>query len=143
MTSFFKGIFSFPIPDKKENFLKGVFYKTLLNGRELKVNYSSLFGYEPADNILLGDQFLSGDKYFHSQDQNADSWIEVIMTKEWVIPNAIVIADSGNIYRLRNWNVTASQDGIDYDVIDSQTDFTKFLFFVELEMIQFDIEFEI
>ena len=82
--------------------------------------------YEKFDHSYIvkrGD--LINDEYWHGKEGTdplkiEGNWVEVILDKIWVIPHSYIIVDSSNLYRVMNWDFLASQDGINYDMIDSK-----------------------
>ena len=126
MDDFVDLIISFSKPKRSEDYLEGVIYWSLKNQKTVNVRYSSTYSVHPPNSIIKGNSQNDETNYFHSQDEGAKSWIEVVFTKEWIIPSSYIIKESGNIRRLRNWNIEASQDGINYDILDTQKDFETF-----------------
>ena len=121
MNSFIDRVNSYYLPRSKDSFLQGVIAESLNKGKNITVRCSSEpYPQHPASSIIQQGE-MTGDNYYHSLNSNSDSWVEVQFNEEWVIPTNIVMADSGNDYRIRNWNFEASQNGNNYDILQMQT----------------------
>ena len=120
MASFVDYVNAYYLPNRKEMYLQGIVNMSLYRQKDITVRFSTEWDFHKAINIIRQGE-MTGSNYFHSYDANADSWVEIQFNEEWVIPHTIVLADSGNKYRIRNWNFEASQNGIDYDILQSHT----------------------
>ena len=114
----------FSLPHSKPHSLEGIVYESLKRRKTIKTNASSVYKNLSSDNIIKQGQ-LTGENYYHASE-NGNSWVEINFEEEWIIPTAFVIADSGNKRRLRSWNIEGSQDGIEYEVLDSHSNYMEF-----------------
>ena len=121
MDSFVDRVNSYFLPKAKDNYLQGVVYESLSKGKSITTRCSTQpFSYHPSSSIIQQGG-MTETNYYHSNEADGRSWVEIQFNQEWVIPTTIVMADSGNIYRIRNWNFEASQNGVDYDILDVHT----------------------
>ena len=115
----FINVYSLPKTASSYNLLNGIVHESLNKNKEIKTKGTEHYlQFDPSKLILQGQNTLSGENYYHSIKDTPNSWVEIQFQEEWIIPTAFVIADSGNIRRLRSWNIEGSQNGYDYDVLD-------------------------
>ena len=115
---------TYNLPFSNSKSLEGVVYESLQREKTVKTNSTSHYQNFSSDFIIKQGE-LNGENYFHSSEDK-NTWVDIIFEEEWIIPTAYVIADSGNKRRLMSWNIEASQDGINYDILDSHFNSTIF-----------------
>ena len=128
MNNFIDKFVTYHLPEVNSLYKNGIFF-TANQGSQYGLTitagstYTRNFNYDKYYIIKQGE--LRSEQYWHSvpsQDESmiTNSWIEVQLKKMWVIPHSYIIVDSSNIYRITNWDLLCSQDGVKYDTIESK-----------------------
>ena len=124
---------TFNPPKNKNAFLSGIIDYTQRISRSIKVTATTTFTntgahitYYPR-NIINYSSFEESYGYWHSQgNAKYGEYAEIEFTNQWIKPSAVVIVNSGNFYKLRNWAINISQDGTNYKTINEEKDYTTF-----------------
>ena len=121
MASVVDRFITYYLPTKRDDFLQGIIHHSLEKGVSITTDASTTLDNYKSDYIIEQGK-LENPYYFHSETEESNSWVEIKFTSAWIIPTMFVIADSPNVFRLRNWEVQGSRDGKSYETLDSHKD---------------------
>ena len=117
---------SFNPPKDKNAFLSGIIDYTQRINRAINVKATTSYSIHYAANIINYNN-LDDYGYWHSNNNNSyGEYAEIEFTNQWIKPLAVVIVNSPNIFRLRNWAINISQDGTHYKTINEKKNYIKF-----------------
>ena len=104
MASVVDRFITYYLPTKRDDFLQGIIHHSLEKGVSITTDASTTLDNYKSDYIIEQGK-LENPYYFHSETEESNSWVEIKFTSAWIIPTMFVIADSPNVFRLRNWEV--------------------------------------